>query len=67
MKNNLSTSHTAFEAKKKKTGVETSMRTNLGEKTTLNFGCMFLFHYFQCTIFILTSHFIPSFAKTGTQ
>jgi hypothetical protein len=41
MKNNLSTSHTA--AKPKKTEGETSMRTNLGGKTALNFGCMFYF------------------------
>jgi hypothetical protein len=41
MKNNLSTTHTA--GKPKKTEGETSMRTNLVEKTTLNFGCMFYF------------------------
>jgi hypothetical protein len=44
---------------KSKTGGETPRRTNLGENTSL------VGFYYVCTVFILTSHFIPSFTKQG--
>jgi hypothetical protein len=43
---------------KSKTGGETPRRTNLGENTSL-------VGFYVCTVFIPTSHFIPSFTKQG--
>jgi hypothetical protein len=41
--------------------VETPLRTNSGDKTN-SVPC-----FFPCNVFILTSHFIPSFSETEGQ